>query len=629
LNVNRLIGFLGGVLCLLGCAGAWGVDYTYYLSEHDLTMVRKVDEGFLVKDRYGNHFLLKVSSPQERTIAIANSMLSDLVGLPNAPVYPTFVQQFSAGPLYLGSELAPGASWVPATLQNTVGSARSPSEMHGNQVAEMVTAHAMAYVFGLPAVPESVRFTDSRHFVLANPPQGAAPSPNLAAYLDNVPSRVWRQGFYEYSFVEASNRLLSRLEKITPEQWHRLYGDGPVGSEIRARAATLRQELAKYIEAYEGSRSVGEKLKTPMEVHSPRLLLPPQDIAAGAYPIDRLWNLYFNDKIESVSAEAVKALRSAARIEAPRLSEVNVAATLDHLSGEIANLLTPNPLNGETLIVVSPNDREGKEIVRLAKKAGTGLEELNPDKFPHGYSMDQSLVNRILGAAGKRYSRVIIVELPGAPEFEDQLKAKLEVFIVDHHVRDKDNRYHPRSSLEQVNEIVGGKLTPAGRAVGVRDAAFIDGILELGVNPQEVVNFETIVPPNNTKVYSLRQTKLIILDRYIADGHSFEIQAIVEYYPIRVEVLTKNRKGFHFSGDVRSVAKLKELIEAVEGSQHHYYIGGDHTHRGYIRFEGPDWLATKIIAQFLSHLERRAGLDQAYAVPYQSKSVCWKVNTAT
>jgi len=630
------IRFIGVFFAVVG-SFALAVDYTFYLPWQRFHAIHAVEDHFEVSDRFENRFELRVEDEPSRRMAISNSMVFDLLGLPNASVYPTFALQFQNGILWLQESVPPKAQWMPATLQPKIPYGPIPTHLNAPKAGQWVSGAVVGYVLGFNVPLETMTYSRTGHFV---PVPGRRPfeyaaNSSLSTYLSPVHYSAWTNARGEQDrFLDRLNYTLSRLEKITPAQWATLYGWAWAGEggaekkrEFYRRLRTVRGDLSSYLA---GSLNAiffsTARLASPIAVPPPHLLIPPRKSRNPVSQVDRLWSGYFSG--EALPPETFLELRQQALLDDSRICEVG-----EHMEPRVRTETLPqvtlNPLNRSTLVVVALNDTEAREILRTAEYAYAHTLGLDGNEYPHGTRLTEDLVRLILARA-KRVGakRIIVSELPGPPEVEALLKKNgLEILVVDHHDYEGDRRFNSRASLEQVAEILGAKLSPVSRAIAIADSQFVYGKLDLGVPVEMVVSRSgNVQPPRDTLEYRMQEGKLIFLRHHIDHAAEFEAQEVARAYPRHVNVLTTSQRGLHFSGEARLVARLIALAEPQLGQGEHFFSGGTRTRGGYVRMQISPALRDSIVEGFLAHLAKEEGLDLSLA--HSSPSNCHLVSAA-
>ena len=90
--------------------------------------------------------------------------------------------------------------------------------------------------------------------------------------------------------------------------------------------------------------------------------------------------------------------------------------------------------------------------------------------------------------------RVVVFEMPGQRlsgseiEFERCIKDMgLELVVIDHHYYRWIDRYHQKSSLEQLCECIAWPLDWTDQAIAVNDRSYIPGLKQLGLSRDEII----------------------------------------------------------------------------------------------------------------------------------------------
>jgi hypothetical protein len=245
-----------------------------------------------------------------------------------------------------------------------------------------------------------------------------------------------------------------------------------------------------------------------------------------------------------------------------------------------------NPLNPKTLLVITRNDAEAAEMINIAKTSGLHVMELrtaeeegkgtNHYGLRHGTFLADSFAGDI-AAEAKRVgaTRIVLSELPGeTPGFEARLSklggpdTPYEVIPVDHHKNGKVDRRHPLSSLEQFADVIGYKLSPSEKAVGVLDRSGNPGLRDLGV-PDDIIR-------------KFSNPRLDLLERLRPQNGIYDIY----FGPLEAELFPEDDGRFRFM-------KSAGRIDAATGGNHRGIVSFG---RSNVRFYGPDSTVQKLDA---------------------------------
>lgn len=614
--------WLVGVLLFFPWVQTHAVDYTFYLSQRPLHFVNGHE---LAEDPFGNQFRVRTyADDEQRLSAVADSMVMDLIGAPNATLFPIWVQKNAMGQLSLSSTPEVDGTWVPATLQPAIFTGDFPSRLSTQKAAQVVTIAFTSYALGINPTSAPLNYSRSGHFVLAPARKNFNYGPTyLPEVLDLLPNAIWdTASTNEMDFFTHLNVTLTRLEEISPETWEMVFQElwqGLQGSSRKgaflSRVRNMRGELTSFFDSgFDGSHW-NHGLQRPMRLPPPHLLLPPHEPPKDPASVDILWAKYFSPGRSEIPSAELGKLREAAASEDKRLCEVG--PHLDyHRRGDTLAQVALNKQNGEILIVVSPNDAEGEEIVRIAEIARANVLKLDPENYPHGSHLTDNLKLEILEYAAKvRAKRIFVVELPG--------KEESGFIIVDHHEYAGESRYKPYSSLEQVAEILGVKLSPISRIIAVADAQFMWGKLDLGVSKEAIIpSSRARLPlPGSATWYPLKVGRLLIVREPLTNAQRAQI--IVNNYPVPVNILSIDGNGFHFEGEARLVTILSGYVSPRTAEGRNFYAGGSRSRLGYLRFEVKASVRDEVLDQFVDYLEAEEGL---VLPPKSSPNVCHKVN---
>lgn len=487
-------------------APAGAVDFTRFLSDSSALKVRVgASERLWVDDSWGNTYRLRVLAPASRASVVGLSVLTEAVGLPNTPEYPVMLREGEQG--FPGS----GAGRVMGLMRPPVLSKRfDPGQLSPGQRAEYFFHTLLGAIAGNPN-PE-VFFSHDAFVSGPFVPTGGA-MPSVKSVLEKIPANILEKAGGGEKFLGIVNLYLSRIEKIEDEALSRAF----LAEESRRRIKDARAETIAFLKSRGWDEQTLGLLQKAVNVPRPRIGIPKASLSSKAIPslaseapIDLLWSYYFEPSGElraqaeeawakemNVSArKSITRLAREASATAPRVYEVTPDLSWQHNAGGMDDLrqVSLNSKNAETLVVVPVNDAEAREISRIASQSGARVLALSGDLYPHGAKLDESLRDRIVEEARKhRIKRLIISELPEQkPGIEATFwERNLELITVDHHRYKHVDRTNPKSSLEQLSEILGYKLSPTAKIIAVRDRSFLAGLVDLGV-PWETIREKNI-----------------------------------------------------------------------------------------------------------------------------------------
>jgi hypothetical protein len=567
-------------------------------------------------DGAGIEYRLQVTPPDVAFREVGASILLEAMGLPNQPFYP------------IAHKVRGRGSYVTATIHPVARLAVPPPRLKSGELAESLGQLVAAYVLGMAdpetgkPLPQGLQYTGA-HFVNLAP--GLAfndfeqSETSLADYL--AASQVPLEAM-PWEVTRALDAYLWRLETLPEATLDRVLGPAIAAfaakreaegkavpdyrAELRRRIAGVRAELAKYFGEH-GLKDMGLELKRGFKERPKAHVNIPRATLTGApllsqqnAPVDLLWALYFapspaeRDRGLQALAEQLeipKAKVTAKLSELASKSSARIYEVMPHMSPTSAfgayeeelPQTTLHPNNRETLVVVPVNDEEAREIEFIARRAGA---QVLPFHVPHGTRLNKSRVKEIAGEAKwMKAKRVIVVELPPeALKIEKTLAAKgFQLTVVDHHDYKDLNRHHPLSSLEQVAALLGYKLSPVSKAIGVMDRSLIFGLADLGLERGAVHYFARIDP------YLLEHEKLQNVTTphgklYLSRGFPGKLGDLVaalgeKDYPQIPNVLVTYSEGIRFSGDPAIVARLEEIVqpyvEELGKKEGAHFSGGD------------------------------------------------------
>lgn len=628
-------------------------------------------ENYYVKDKFGRSYVLRLRSRGVQHSVIAASMFLEGAGLPNAPVFPVLVHKSDTGVSFIPTAQAlQSGEWVAATLQPEPRLSDSMAGRMSPYKAGQWIGHTMlAYALGVPIGADSVAFSLSGHVVAKDHEQvfknfqaeGLTPR----KYFDTIPADALNALAVDErtTLVRHLNFIFSCIEQMTDAQmdsvfrsvWQAQNGRNNKSEkaftgakvELRRRLRLARVSVADFLVTRGVETAIAESLKVPVTVDPPHFLLPPLSgekslpAVASSPTRDLLWRFYFDStpasRAEALEAwaielnvapkEVITTLLTKATGDDRRISHVgpHMRPLRNHPERDNLAQVTLNPLNPQTLFVLSLNDREAREVARIADQSRASVFALDGERYPHGTTLTADLVEEILSTARRRgCTRIVVVEIPGAPEIEAKLWEKnLQIFIVDHHHYKGLERYSPISSLEQSAEILGHKLSPTSRAIGVGDAKFVTGLIDLGIDRESIApGHQNVRLPPGTTVY---QTKKGTFYVYAGNARVQDIitALTVREYPAQVNFLSVGLGSIFFSGESHLTRELMAIAEPHEATFRRAYAGGSPSRTMYYRFLGASSERTNLILrQFVRYMETNEILDEETVAVNALLNIC-------
>ena len=593
------------LLASLGIAvPAQATDFTRFLAGQRLTSVEGSPHH--LKDVYGNVYRLQTLSAHELASQVGLSILTEALGLPNVPTYPTLV--FEKG------------HWVSAALQVPVKTELSFKKITPEVLGEYLGHVALGRVLNRTHLNlASVLDHQGMEHVVTLPQQQGSET-NTQELESALKSLSAEQLQIVNTYVST---VISRLESLTRSDFEKALGEGASHlDEILKRKDAIRSQM---------KLPPAEPLFTPVILKVPPRYSRAADLPSieVAHEIALLWAAAFLPDNER-AAIPIQQLLDGAKTDSSRIDEVlpHIDARLDQ---EIPDpiQLTINPSLSDLMMVIPVNDPEAREISRVAKSVGVHVHEL---ETLHGAKLDLKAVNTLIAEAKeKNFKRVVIEEIPGEPlEVEEEFKkAGLELIIIDHHAYKKFSRFNRLSSLEQAAQLLGFSLSPKSKMIAVQDRSFLHGQMDLGV-PKNILDinakklnlkpYEMIL---EDKVYDTPRGKFYVI-KYTDDSiSSLANQLVFMNYPNPVQVITINDGDIRFSGLPENVEWLKKVIPvlikryAPDKKKLETYFGGDQYRSMYWGLKNaPKRLIFALMKMFERELSRKGYSlpDQAFAI---------------
>lgn len=482
-GIRFILAVVLGAFFVTGVAEA--TDFTDWLGRRDW---RATEKPGVVVDRYGRRLVIRSGTRAALRRELTAQLLLEALGAANIPFYPALASEGQSTPMPVGDDAL--AENVRPVLVRAVPSpadvAATSRRLLERGSSGLATIGLVRFVLGSGRAA-----TEGVTFVKGFPVAGAIDdlfatfsmrrSDAFAAVFRSVPLTTDERGLAEVADA------LARLEALDEEDWKALLGpDAPTHiEEVRARVRAARQFL---LEPY--PRPVRRKLAAKREdstrplVRLPNVIsLPKHDPPArqalwaawhgalpGTTPVAPLQSAVIHDGRGSYHVLSHQAIQwqQLERDESPQL-----AATA----------------NARTLVVGSGRDGEGFAILRLAKASGA---RTLPLPGGHGSRLDGAVRDFILDEYARApFDRLVLVEHPPEEVSVELALAndpRFEYLSVDHHryTARKMDRQHARSSLEQVAEILGAKLSPSYHATALRDRGSVQALLDGGFDRRAI-----------------------------------------------------------------------------------------------------------------------------------------------
>ena len=136
----------------------------------------------------------------------------------------------------------------------------------------------------------------------------------------------------------------------------------------------------------------------------------------------------------------------------------------------------------ETLFVLPNNDGESFRSLQILRALKAKNVRISDQAW--GATLDKENLRSRDIPEGVR--RIVTFELP-SPEKEEKLRKEgFEVIPIDHHFYHETDRQNPKSSLEQLMEMVGWQPSERDLAIATNDRSFIPGMKAMGLSNEEI-----------------------------------------------------------------------------------------------------------------------------------------------
>jgi len=125
-----------------------------------------------------------------------------------------------------------------------------------------------------------------------------------------------------------------------------------------------------------------------------------------------------------------------------------------------------------TSFILPANDGEAKAIEAILRT--NGASDIRVSAQGWGARLDREPPNVFEGLK----KNIVIVEMP-SPELEEKLRTEgHHVLVIDHHSYQELKRANPKSSIEQIAELLNVKLTKFQKGVAINDRSYIFGLVD-------------------------------------------------------------------------------------------------------------------------------------------------------
>jgi hypothetical protein len=138
-------------------------------------------------------------------------------------------------------------------------------------------------------------------------------------------------------------------------------------------------------------------------------------------------------------------------------------------------------LINSTLFVVPDNDGEARRALSILKSINAPYVIRSKQRW--GATLDKEKIDIELL---QKMKSVAIFEIPGLYEENQIRELGPEVIILDHHKYANIDRRQPLSSLEQLAELIGWRLSDLDYALAVNDRGYIPGLRKLNLNEAQI-----------------------------------------------------------------------------------------------------------------------------------------------
>jgi hypothetical protein len=415
---------------------SWSIDPTTFLRLNhwmSTSQFEQIDTELnrqIVKDRFGNAFEVVFGKEDRIKNAILASWRVEITGLPNSPLYPTFVQNQEG-------------NFVPGYVRALINQVTPNARLEAHLVTQNMQADFIQLMehYGI-----SSHLTKIHNLFVIEDFLHVAPQGTILEFSQN------------HSQLMLAEKSLVKFPPIA------------VGGPLTKKPAV--EALWSLFWADENGRS---KLLTTSSKHA---------------ALSRYSSLMFSSSNQQSGDLIYSTLR---RAQDDWTGLYEILPNLIPRESPIADYQTQfqihlNPTNASTLVVVPLNDNEARAIVHMSVQANAKKMPITEGNDRRGVLSEATAMKIIEEARRRRIQRVVLVELPELTKgLEDRIRQNVqELVIVDHHTYPHIDRYYPLSSLEQVATILGYKLSGQLKIIAVRDRSGPAGVANLGLSKEEI-----------------------------------------------------------------------------------------------------------------------------------------------
>ena len=304
--------------------------------------------------------------------------------------------------------------------------------------------------------------------------------------------------------------------------------------------------------------------------------------------------------------------------------------TINHEIIEKNSQQVDRDLIKDTFFVIPLNDGEAKRACEILAALKAPHVRISKQKWGATLDKEMELSD---WAIPSQVKRVLIFEMPGKLAKADEESAEnkirnsgFDLEIIDHHHYWWVDRYHRKSSLEQLCEYVNWPLSSIDLAIATNDRSYIPGLKKLGLSRDEIIGVRTYdylaqgyKLQNIDKNLKLAHEVIDHLERkgdlWILKGQKVDRSFIVQELALRTEdgvanIFEIKPRALRFTGNPKVVDRFLNLDFCNFGFQKGYlcYGGGDKTLSKFWGFR-PKYSHENITQTFIDEMIKQIGYE--------------------
>jgi hypothetical protein len=279
-----------------------------------------------------------------------------------------------------------------------------------------------------------------------------------------------------------------------------------------------------------------------------------------------------------------------------------VSSFLDGLADSQGQDQLQRDLLNETLFILPANDLESLAAAKILFAAEAPYIWVSNQSW--GAKLGRNEMDRgLLDYFKLPIKRVMVFEMPG-PEWEEWIvRSRLELKIIDHHdyVSDGILRANPKSSLEQLCEWIGWKMSKADRLIAIADRGFIPGLKKEGIDVYDILSLRGAELVVQSKYWSVHDYLIDIrgmAQRLISGGADIRTLADARLYYLGPNLPKEISSRYKNLLPVFSKTGIVNILQASDSN---------------VSFSGDPRIAEKLLAyDWVGHFHLNPGEFQLY-----------------